>query len=208
MDADLVGSLESTSRNLTTAPTAQRQYTAPLLDDQLQIVTGLIDKGRYNEQVGERLHLLAASLAHTVGWHRFDHGQHAAAARFWHAAVHSAHAADDRDLGAGVLPDLAYQALWLQDPKLSATILERALRRPLHPAARSVLYLRKARAHAALGEERTCTQALAAAERHFEAAAGTGTAPAWCAWMSHAVMWSVNLYQPGSVSRFRYCLAA
>lgn len=122
VDTDLVGSLESISRSLTTAPTAQRQYTAPLLDEQLQIVTGLIGKGRYDEHVGERLHLLAASLAQTVGWHRFDLGQHAAAARFWHAAVHSAHAAADRDLGAGVLSDLAYQAMWLHNPGLSVAI--------------------------------------------------------------------------------------
>ncbi|UQI48223.1 helix-turn-helix domain-containing protein [Streptomyces sp. HU2014] len=186
VDADLVGSLESISRNLTTAPTAQRQYTAPLLDDQLKIVTGLIDEGRYSEQVGERLHRLAACLAQTVGWHRFDHGQHAAAARFWHAAVHSAHTCKDHDLGSGVLSDLAYQALWLHDPSTSVAVLDRALRRPLHPAARSVLYLRKARAHAALGEERTCTRALSAAEKNFEDAADAGAAPAWCAWMSRS----------------------
>ncbi|WP_372410434.1 XRE family transcriptional regulator [Streptomyces luteireticuli] len=186
VDADLVGSLESISRNLTTAPTAPRQYTAPLLDDQLKIVTDLIEEGRYTERVGERLHRLAAGLAQTVGWHRFDHGQHAAAARFWHAAVHSAYACGDHDLGAGVLSDLAYQALWLRDPATSVAILDRALRRPLHPAARSVLYLRKARAHAALGEERTCTRVLGAAERAFEAAADTRAAPTWCGWVSHS----------------------
>ncbi|KUL50240.1 hypothetical protein ADL22_07490 [Streptomyces sp. NRRL F-4489] len=186
VDADLVSSLESISESLTAAPTVQRQYTAPLLDDQLAIVTGLIEEGRYTEPVGERLHRLAASLAQTVGWHRFDHGQHASAARFWHAAVHCAHAAGDRDLGAGVLSDLAYQALWLRDPATSVAILDGALRRPLHPAARSVLYVRKARAHAALGEERPCTRALGAAEHHFERAAGTGTAPSWCTWMSHS----------------------
>ncbi|MCC3768181.1 XRE family transcriptional regulator [Streptomyces sp. UNOC14_S4] len=186
VDVDLVASLEAISESLTTAPTAQRQYTAPLLDEQLTIVTGLIGEGRHTEQIGVRLHRLAASLAQTVGWHRFDHGQHAAAARFWHAGVHSAHAAGDRDLGAGVLSDLAYQALWLRDPATSVAILDRALRRPLHPAARSVLYLRKARAHAALGEEHLCTRALGAAERSFGAATGAGTAPSWCAWMSHS----------------------
>ncbi|MFC5718939.1 hypothetical protein ACFP1Z_01930 [Streptomyces gamaensis] len=65
-------------------------------------------------------------------------------------------------------------------------VLDRALRRPVHRAARSVLYLRKARAHAALGEERACTRLLGAAEKDFEAAIGTGTAPAWCAWMSRS----------------------
>ncbi|MCD9142761.1 helix-turn-helix domain-containing protein [Streptomyces albireticuli] len=186
VDADLVGSLESISRNLTTAPTAQRQYTAPLLDDQLKIVTSLVDEGRYSEQVGKRLHRLAAGLAQTVGWHRFDHGRHAAAARFWHAAVHSAHTCEDHDLGAGVLSDLAYQSLWLRDPATSVAVLDRALRRPLHPAARSVLHLRKARAHAALGEEHACTRSLGAAEKNFETAAGAGAAPAWCAWMSRS----------------------
>ncbi|MGE6738488.1 XRE family transcriptional regulator, partial [Streptomyces sp. NPDC059900] len=119
-----------------------------------------------------------------VGWHRFDQGKHAAAGRFWHGALHSAHASGDRDLGAGVMSDLAYQATWLKDPKTAAEILESAVLRTQHPTARSLLNLRLARAQAALGEDRNCRRSLAAAEQ--ELARSAGDPPAWCSWMSPA----------------------
>ncbi|MCD9165789.1 hypothetical protein [Streptomyces albireticuli] len=52
-----------------------------------------------------------------------------------------------------------------------------------HPMARSVLYLRLGRAHAALGEELSCSRALAAAE-HQLGAPTAEPAPTWCVWMS------------------------
>ncbi|MFF5128083.1 helix-turn-helix transcriptional regulator [Streptomyces syringium] len=181
VDAEMVAGLESHSEWLNSLPTEQRQHLGPLLTGHLQTITGVLEEGRCTQAVGRRLHALAARVAQTAGWHRFDHGHHAAAARLWHSALHSAHQCADHDLGAGVLSDLAYQQTWLRDPRTAVAILDHAISRADHPTARSLLNLRKARAHAALGEELACTRALGAAERFLEAASST-PAPDWCTW--------------------------
>lgn len=182
---DTVGLLEETSARLNALATEQRQHIAPLYDAHLAQVTDLIEEGRYPRALGARLHKLAASLSQTVAWIRFDHGQHAAASRYWIAGLHNAHAGHDRDMGAALLSDLAYQSSWRDKPATAAGILQQALRRTTHPAASSLLHLRLARAQAALGEHRATLDSLATAERLL----GTGDPvdmPAWCSWMSPA----------------------
>ncbi|MET8627532.1 helix-turn-helix transcriptional regulator [Kitasatospora sp. NPDC004669] len=185
VDAELVDWLEDTSTKLTALPTEQRQHTIRLMDAHLATVAELIEDGRYNESTGRRLHLLAASLATTCGWHRFDQGQHWAAGKLWGAALQSAHAAGDRDHGAGVLSDFAYQSNWLGEPKVSVDQLGYALSGIEHPTARSLLFLRRARAHAALGDRSACYLDLSEAESAL-AVEAADPAPGWCAWMSPA----------------------
>ncbi|MER6399299.1 helix-turn-helix domain-containing protein [Kitasatospora sp. NPDC001603] len=185
VDAQLLDWLEDTSRTLNALPTEQRQHTSRLMDAQLATITDLIDGGNYSAATGRRLHRLAGTLAVTCGWYRFDQGEHHLAGRLWNAALVSAHAGDDRDLGAGVLSDFAYQAIWLNNPDSAVAPLTQALSRAGHPTARSLLHLRRARAHAALGDRNACHRDLSAAE----AALLTDTpdpAPAWCAWMGPA----------------------
>ncbi|WP_232792509.1 helix-turn-helix transcriptional regulator [Actinacidiphila yeochonensis] len=185
VDPELVDWLEDTSAKLTALPTEQRQHTIRLMDAHLATVTELIEDGRYSEATGRRLHLLAASLATAGGWYRFDHGRHWAAGKLWGAALQSAHAAGDRDHGAGVLSDFAYQANWLGEPKISVEQLGFALSGTGHPTARSLLFLRRARAHAALGDRSACYRDLSQAEDALGVHAAD-PAPDWCAWMSPA----------------------
>ncbi|MFJ9440553.1 helix-turn-helix transcriptional regulator [Kitasatospora sp. NPDC101235] len=185
VDGELVDWLEDTSRKLTALPTEQRQHTVRLMDAHLATVTGLIKEGRYVERTGRRLHQLAASLATTCGWHRFDQGRHWAAGKLWEAALQSANAAGDRDHGAGVLSDFAYQANWLGKAKVSIDQLGHALSGVSHPTARSLLLLRRARAHAALGDHSACYRDLSDAESAL-AVEAADLAPGWCAWMSPA----------------------
>ncbi|MFI9364373.1 hypothetical protein ACIG5E_25465 [Kitasatospora sp. NPDC053057] len=119
------------------------------------------------------------------GWYRFDHGQHWAAGKLWGAALQNAHAAGDRDHGAGVLSDFAYQSNWLGEPKVSVDQLGYALSGTQHPTARSLLLLRRARAHAALGEGAACYRDLSAAEVAL-GSRSVDPAPSWCAWMGSA----------------------
>ncbi|MFJ6740813.1 XRE family transcriptional regulator [Streptomyces sp. NPDC091279] len=185
VDSELVDWLEDTSAQLTALPTEQRQHTSKLMDAHLETVTDLIDGDNHNEATRRRLHLLAASLASTCGWHRFDQGHHYAAGKLWNAALTSAHAAHDRDLGAGVLSDFGYQSIWLGEPSAAVGPLGQALIHARHPSARSLLFLRRARAHAALGERSACHRDLSAAETELLSDA-TDPAPGWCAWMSAA----------------------
>ncbi|WP_246213052.1 tetratricopeptide repeat protein [Streptomyces abyssomicinicus] len=182
---ELVVLLEQTGASLTAQATEQRQHTAPLIDALLTTVTNMIEGGRYTQPVRVRLHALAARLSQTVGWHRFDLGLHAEASQYWIAGLHSAHTSDDRDMGAALLGDLAYQASWRHDPRTAASILERALAGTRHPTARSLLNLRLARAMAAQGERGATLRALSAAEQLLNAPSAD-PAPAWCSWMSPA----------------------
>ncbi|MBL1115254.1 XRE family transcriptional regulator [Streptomyces sp. 110] len=182
---DVVALLEETSARLNALATEQRQHIAPLYDAHLARVTDLIDEQRYSRPLGVRLHNLAASLSQTVAWIRFDHGLHGAASRYWIAGLHNAYAGDDRDMGAALLSDLAYQASWRDDPTTAAGILTKALTRTTHPAASSLLHLRLARAQAALGERRATLHSLNTAERLL-GTGGNGDIPVWCSWVSPA----------------------
>ncbi|MFD3481740.1 XRE family transcriptional regulator [Streptomyces sp. NPDC058665] len=184
VDPAFVGWLEESAHGLTGMSTAHRQHTSPLLDGHLETVVDLLEHSSYNRALGKRLHTLASSLAGTVAWHRFDHEHHAAATRYWHAAVHSAHEAGNTDMGAGALSDIAYQSIWLGRPAAAVDCLGHALSRTTNPTARSLLSLRKARAHAMLGEARECYRELATAERLLGST--TEEVPRWCAWMSPA----------------------
>ncbi|MFB7597616.1 helix-turn-helix transcriptional regulator [Streptomyces sp. NPDC056160] len=182
---DVVALLEDTSARLNALATEQRQHIAPLYDAHLAQVTDLIDEHPCPRVLKVRLHKLAASLSQTVAWIRFDHGEHGAATRYWIAGLHNAHAGQDRDMGAALLSDLAYQASWRDAPATAAGILQKALSRTIHPAASSLLHLRLARAQAALGERRATLQSLTMAERLL----GTGNLddmPTWCSWLSPA----------------------
>ncbi|MFI5979051.1 XRE family transcriptional regulator [Streptomyces sp. NPDC051452] len=184
---DLVAFLEDSTRHLAGLPTEQRQHTPALLDAHLATVTEFLENGRYSPALGLRLHTLAASLSQTVAWHAFDLRRHTHASQSWIAGLHNAHAAGDRDMGAGLLGDLAYQAAWRHDHTTAASILNYALTRVQNPAARCLLHLRLARTLAARGdrnERGAVLRALTAAEHHLNDA-GTDR-PAWCAWVSEA----------------------
>ncbi|MEY9839383.1 XRE family transcriptional regulator [Streptacidiphilus sp. EB103A] len=184
VDPQFVSWLETSVSELTGMATAERQHTAQLLDSYYDTVVGLLENARYSEPTGVRLHVLASSLAQTIGWHKFDHEHHAAADHYWNAALHAAHQAGDTDRGAGVLSDLAYQRIWLGHAAPAIEVLDYALARTQDPTARSLLELRKARAHAMIGEARACRRSLDAAEHALNTA--SATPPSWCSWMSPA----------------------
>ncbi|GAA0924438.1 helix-turn-helix transcriptional regulator [Streptomyces thermoalcalitolerans] len=185
VDAELLDWLETTSAELIRLATQRRTRTHRLLNEHLSTVTDIISEGRYSHSAEQRLHTLAASLCQAIAWQKFDERRHAAASRFWHTALHNAHTAGQRDLGAGILSDLAYQMLWLKDARTAAAILEHVIPRTQHPIARALLHLRQARALAALDEGGQCLQALTAAEKALNSPSGDPP-PEWCSWMSHA----------------------
>ncbi|MDK0521296.1 helix-turn-helix transcriptional regulator [Streptomyces sp. ML-6] len=185
VDAEMLDWLETTGAELISLATERRHRTRHLLDAHLTTVTEFIGESRYTPAAGQRLHALAASLSQAIAWQHFDERRHASAGRFWHAALHNAHTAHQRDLGAGILSDLAYQLLWLKDARAAADILEHAIPRAQHPTARSLLHLRHGRALAALDEGGLCRRALTAAEKALDTPS-YDPAPAWCSWMSTA----------------------
>ncbi|WP_241720801.1 helix-turn-helix domain-containing protein [Streptomyces lydicus] len=181
---EFVTYLESSVKRLAGMATADRQHSAQILDSYYDTVIGLLEKCRYALATEERLYALASSLAQTIGWHRFDHENHTAAGHYWSAALHAAHHVGDRDRGAGILSDLAYQSIWLGQAGTAIGVLDHALSRTQDATARSLLHLRKARALAMTGDARACRRDLDAAEHSLNTA--TAAPPAWCSWMSPA----------------------
>jgi hypothetical protein len=185
VDTTLLAWLETRTDELRALTNTNAPECTALIDALLKTTIQLIDTAVYDQPTGRRLHQVAAAAAQCAGWLHFDQRQHAAAQRHWVVALHAAHTAADRDLGAGVLSDLAYLATWLHQADTAVALLEHARTRTHAPAARSLLDLRRARAHAALGDTRATGRALASSERELGRARPDST-PAWVSWMSHA----------------------
>ncbi|GAB2717870.1 helix-turn-helix transcriptional regulator [Kitasatospora kifunensis] len=182
---ETVQRLQAAVLPLTTMPTVQRQHMVAMLDSCLTTVTGLLHTARYDTRTGVGLNQLAAQLAQTCGWTRFDVGQQDQAAALWNRSLGHAKAAGDRDMVSSVVADFAYQGIWTNNPQESVRLLDGALSRPMHPTVRSLMHLRKARAHAALGEGTASRHHLAKSETEL-ARSSAGEVPSWAAWMSEA----------------------
>ncbi|MFE4368227.1 XRE family transcriptional regulator [Streptomyces sp. NPDC056835] len=185
VDEALLTWLESGVDELRTLTNASGPECIDLVQSLLRTSVKLIDAATYDQPAGRRLHQVAAAAAQCAGWLHFDQREYAAAQRHWNVALHAAHVAADRDLGAGVLSDLAYSATWLQHPGTAIEILEHAHSRTRSAAARSLLDLRRARALAVLGDAHATGRALSSAEKELDRSQ-PGAAPAWVSWMSPA----------------------
>lgn len=141
-----------------------------LVDAELGVVTELLSRGRYSEQISRELYLVAAELARFAGWVSFDAGYLTAAQRYWVAALHSAHAGGDRLLGANVLKNLSLQCIDVARPLEASRLAEAAVQAAGRVGGRigAMLHLRKARAHAALGDQVACLREISVAEADFD----------------------------------------
>ncbi len=150
-----------------------------LVDAELGVVTELLARGSYTEEIGMRLQLLAAELARVAGWASFDAGYHTSAQRYWIAALHAAHAAGDRLIGANIMKNMALQCVDFARPREAVELANAAVASAggISGRAGAMLQMRLARAHAALGEPTECSRALARCETAFERA--TPQDPAW-----------------------------
>jgi tetratricopeptide (TPR) repeat protein len=136
-----------------------------------------------------RLHGAAAELLRLAGWASFEAGHHGAAQRFWIAALHGAHSAGDRALGANILGSMSNQA---KDLGLfgEAVHLAEAAKRGYpggSPRVSAILDLRAAEAYAQAGESKRCLAAIDAGygslrDMNDDDAGG----PAWSYWMDEA----------------------
>jgi tetratricopeptide (TPR) repeat protein len=140
-----------------------------LIDAGLGMVVDVLDRSSYTTAVGKRLYGLAAELGRMAGWASFDAGLHAAAQRYWLAALHAAHAAGDRLMGANILKSMSLQCCDFDQPREALELARSAYEgaKGVPPRAAAMLALREARAHAALGDTPACERLLAQADGHF-----------------------------------------
>ncbi len=158
-----------------------------LVDAELRLVTDLLTKGAYTEHLGQRVFSVAAELGRIAGWTSFDSGYHAAAERYWIAALRAAHTANDRAAGANILKCMSLQRMD-NDRADEALSLAQAAREGAKSAPARVLAMlavRQARTHAVRDEVRDCERLLSVAERNMGRADDEVT-PGWASYFDRA----------------------
>jgi hypothetical protein len=160
-----------------------------VVDAELRLVGGLLNDGHYSASVGSLLCSAAAELGQLAGWVSFDAGLHAAAQRYYVAALHAAHAAGDRPLGANVLAGMSFQATIAGDARDAIVLADAAARdagRAATPRVSAMLATRSARAHAQAGNATECIAALGRAETAMGRLGPTGDDPPWIYYFDEA----------------------
>ncbi|MGH3516970.1 MAG: hypothetical protein ACRDQ7_06035 [Haloechinothrix sp.] len=162
--------------------------TLGLVRHHLHVVVELLRDRSYTDTVGKQLHGVAGELLRLAGWLSFDDGHHAQAQRYWIAALHEAHSAGDRALGANVLAFMSCQAKDLGEFRQAVTLAHTA-----HagypgnsPKVAAIIQLRAAEAHA---NERAATDTRRAIDAAFDRLADPAPEagnPEWTYWMTEA----------------------
>jgi hypothetical protein len=159
-----------------------------LVRAQVRYVVQLLRDYSYTSDVGERLHGAAAELLRLGGWLSFDTGKQAQAQRYWLAALHSSHAANDRAVGANVLGFMSCQAkdVGLYDDAIK--LAEAALRGypGTSPRVVAILSLRAAQAYAQVNDVNACRSAIDSAYEALHDVSPETTEPSWAYWLNEA----------------------
>jgi hypothetical protein len=151
-------------------------------------VAELLDQASYDEHTGQRLHIALAELGQLTGWVAHDAGRPGLGQRYHIAALHAAHSADDRPLGAHVLGCMADQAARHGRPAEAVTLIETALvgiRGWETPRLLAELYIRKGYALATLRDTSACVLTISKARKQIEQF-GPDSDPSWLYWVTPA----------------------
>lgn len=145
---------------------------------QLRWATRLLD-APMSDSVRLRLHSAVGSLAERAAWSSFDAGRHEPARSLFKVAVYAATEADDADLRAHILSDIATQHLYLRDPTGCLKVIRMAEGDDrVSPGVRFVLHGVKARAFGVLGDTDACARQIGMAEDAYAAVTLEST-PTW-----------------------------
>ena len=146
-------------------------------------------RGSYGEQTGRRLFSAAADLTRLAGWTAYDIAAHGLAQRYFVQALRLAQAAGDRSYGSYVLVSMSRQAVYLghgREAVQLARVAQQGMASSVAPVVQALLHAVEARGHGLLGEVRSCTAALARAERALESARPGEDAPGWARFFDEA----------------------
>jgi hypothetical protein len=160
----------------------------PLVRAHLRHVQNMLDQRRYTDTVGRRLHATAAELMRQAGWSAWESGHNPQAQRYWVAALHAAHAAGDRALGANVVGLMSSLAKDLGQIREAVTLAEtaRAGYPGASPRVAAICDLRAAEAHACDRAVTECRRALDTAFDRLGDTPGSSGEPDWCYWIDEA----------------------
>ncbi|MEU4494789.1 transcriptional regulator [Streptomyces sp. NBC_00210] len=197
----------------------QRVGTLRTLDDQLggarlleqargdlALISGLLNAGRFTEQVGSHLYALAARVSHLTGWMAYDAGLRSAGQQYYVGALRSARTAGDDAFGAFVLAEMGVHVSeagrTAERVELISTAIDNAPRM-LSPYTQSFLYLHRAEALSRDGKHQKAGTALNRAlslwDRRTEE-----EVPDWLDWYGEAQLKSTEgkvMLRSGQVER-------
>lgn len=151
---------------------------------ELSLVAALITETSHRANVERELYSLASEASWLAGWLSYDSGFHAAAQRYYVAAMRASSAANDVLAGAHVAASMAMQLNSVGAPGDVIALIQ-AVRNlaedRLIPKVEAVLYSQEALALAKLKIRDRCTRAITAAFR----ASGENSvaAPPWNQWI-------------------------
>ncbi|MGH8920496.1 MAG: hypothetical protein ACRD0H_19550, partial [Actinomycetes bacterium] len=136
----------------------------------------------------QRLYATAGEAMRLSGWCALEGGHQPQDQRYWIAALHAAHTAGDRALGANVVRFMSEQAEDLGQIRESVTLAEtaRAGSPGASPWIATMLDLRAAGAHAHDRSVAECRRALDTAFDRLGDAAPSSGEPDWCYWLDEA----------------------
>ncbi|WP_309117777.1 hypothetical protein [Saccharothrix sp.] len=139
--------------------------------------------GTYDESVGRSLFQAAAVLCEVIGYMAYDDDKHSLAQRYFVQSLRFAKEASDSAYGAYVLNTMSHQALYLgrtREALRLAQVARQGYTGTHMPAVQTEAAMLEARAHAALRDATSATQALQDAERFFSLHS-PDDAPNWAA---------------------------
>lgn len=135
-----------------------------------------------SEEMGVRLHAAIAALAQRAGWAAFDSESHDVARSLLTIALYAATRADDADLRAHVLADLAAQHNYLGYPQDCLRVVRLGeVDERVGPRVRLVLCGVKARAYGVQGDVERCRRQIALAEQAYAEAERAAPPAGWLA---------------------------
>lgn len=159
----------------------------PAVREDLRLVVAMLKNAAYSEEVGKRLHAVAAEYGRLAGWLADDCNQPALSQRYFLAAMRAAHVSGDRAIGANILSNMCAQAAQSSNPRDAVILAESALSAQKHltPAVAASLHGRLALGAAYAGDTATWRRAQ---HRSFELLAKSvpENEPSWIYWFSQA----------------------
>jgi len=168
---------------------------------QLRWATRLLDAAM-SDTVRTRLHSAVGSLAERAAWSSFDAGRHHPARTLFKLALYAATEADDADLRAHILSDIATQQLYLGQPGECVKIIRMAQGDDrISPAVRFVLHGVTARAYGVAGDDQACTQHIGLAEQAYAQVKPATTPPWMTSFLCDAHVYSVTGQAAYSLAR-------
>lgn len=132
----------------------------------------MIDRGIYDEQLGQQLHALAGKFTTSLGWFSYDAGLHAQARQYFSEALNAAMLTGDDVLSSRTLSNMARQAVDLNKGREAIRFARLAQTHadmwsaPTRVTA--LLAIREAQGHARVGDVFNCESAIKRAWKEWE----------------------------------------